>query len=134
MAPAQAATSGTITATGTVPVACSVSGADIAMTKRDPTLLLGTATNVAYTTGSSTTFSFSTPTLAAPGGFAGGGAIYLMKNNTEVAYTLTNGNSNTYTVPRIESGVFGYKAQVEADLALIPGNYTLTTTLTCVGE
>ena len=66
-----AATSATITATGTVPVACSVNGASITMAKLNDKVLVGSAINVAYTTGSATTFSLSTPTLNAPSGYGG---------------------------------------------------------------
>ena len=137
MAPAQAATSGSITATGTVPVACSVSGATITMAIPIGNIALqGKATNVAYSTGSATRFSLSTPTLVAPSGFSGDARIYIVKNGDEVVSESTNPDfpSNIYIANVAESGVFDYHAFVGSPVALIPGTYTLTSTLTCVGQ
>jgi hypothetical protein len=44
-----AATSATITATGTVPDACNVAGAQITMTKTGANILTGTSTAIPYT-------------------------------------------------------------------------------------
>jgi len=130
-----AATSATITATGTVPVACSVNGANITMAKNDAQTLQGVATNVAYTTGSATIFSLSTPTLNAPSGYGGYGFIALVKDNNAVVYASSNGGGQSYTVPGAESGVFTYEAGVIGTTEeLKPGVYTVSSTLTCVGQ
>jgi hypothetical protein len=130
-----AATSATITATGTVPVACSVNGATIAMAKIDAYSLFGQTPNVAYTTGSATIFSLSTPTLNAPSGYGGTAYISLLKDYQIMASADTNGVSNTYTVSGAESGVFTYDAGVNsANEALKPGVYTVSSTLTRVGQ
>ena len=132
-----AATSATITATGTVPVACSVNGANITMAKNDAQTLQGVATNVAYTTGSATTFSLSTPTLNAPSGYGGAASIAIAKNNNVVARADTRGVSETHSVAGAESGVFMYVASVwdpGFSEALKPGVYTVSSTLTCVGQ
>jgi hypothetical protein len=132
-----AATSGTITATGTVPDACSVNGAQITMAKTSAKILSGAANNIAYTLQSGTTISLSKPTLVAPSGYGGEASVYAYKNQQLIAYSDSAYDyTQSYTANNVESGVFKYEVEVTggiSDVNLKPGNYTISTTLTCIG-
>ena len=138
MTAVHAETSATITATGNVPVACDVTGAEITMAKTSAKNLTGTATGIPYTTASGTTFSFTTPTLEAPSGYGGVGVVSVYKNGTQVVTKSSDGYSElAYIAPGAESGVFTYEARVDGgmgDVNLMPGNYTISTILTCIGQ
>lgn len=133
-----AATSGTTTATGTLPVACSVSGATIAMTKHSAKVLMETATNVPYATDSVTTFSLSAPTLQTPSQYGGNAYESILKDGNTVAAKGNDGYIGpAYTAPGAGSGEFAYVVQVTggmADVDPMPGTYTISSTLTCVGQ
>jgi hypothetical protein len=105
------------------------------MAKTNPQLLQGSETNVAYTTGSATTFTLSQPTLNAPSGYGGNAFIYILRNNSQIASANTLGDFQTYSGTGAESGVFTYLVQVIDEVeALKPGVYTVSSTLTCVGQ
>jgi hypothetical protein len=134
-----AATSATITATGNVPVACNVSPVNINMTKVDAKTLRGTESGL-YSTGSSTTFELSAPTLDAPSGYSGIAYIALEKNGTIVAQmnsVPTGSNDSQHVISSVESDSFTYVAEVNggAGLAdLLPGDYIISSTITCMGQ
>jgi hypothetical protein len=139
-----AATSATIRATGTVPNTCSVSGANIAMVKVNNTngespYLQGSAENVPYSTGEATIISIARPTLSGPAGYTGDGAVYALVNNEIVAIGTVNGYLQNFNVPLASSGRFTYHATVNSGAyvdgsELLPGNYELSTTITCVAN
>jgi hypothetical protein len=134
-----AATSATITATGTIPAACDVAGTEITMTKINAKELSGTSTAIPYTLQSGTQISLSRPTLAAPSGYGGLGRVYVRKNNVIIVAANSDSNLDThYTATQgTESGNFTYEANVMGgmlDVNLIPGNYTISTTLTCISQ
>jgi hypothetical protein len=145
MAPAQAATSGTIQATGTIPDTCTVNGADIAMAQfynGDITYLMGRVENVLYSTGRPATFSVSRPILEGPSGYTGQGAVYVILSNNEIgAFGVTDGTVSNYNVSGASSGTFAYEASVNSGAyvtgtpgVLPPGNYKLVATITCVSN
>jgi hypothetical protein len=69
MAPAQAATTGTITATGTVPATCSVTGGSITMDPSyDNSTMSGSSSFPISSTGTATTVSITAPVLTKPTG------------------------------------------------------------------
>ena len=146
-----AATSGTITATGTVPATCSVSGADIAMTY-DATIktLSGYSAYIPVTAnGSSTIFTLTKPSATFPSGANNvygtmtsdfrtgtpsspgsdslmGGSITTRSSSPSISSTYT-GNY---------SGVVRFTGYVADDYyaALPAGSYTLNSTFTCVAN
>ena len=133
-----AATSATITATGTVPDACNVAGAQITMTQTGANVLRGTSTAIPYTLQPGTVISLSRPTLAAPSGYGGVGVVDVRKNDVQIAMGTSDGDyGSSYTANNAESGNFTYHAEVAGgmgDASLIPGSYTISTTLTCIGQ
>ena len=143
MEPAQAATSGTIRATGTVPNTCSVSGAaDIAMVKLGSggdVYLEGSAVNIPYSNSGATEISIARPTLSGPTAYTatGDGAVYALVNNEIVAFGTVKGFLRKFIVPEASSGTFTYLATVNGGPyvdgnTILPGNYELSTTITCV--
>jgi hypothetical protein len=145
MAPAQAATSGTIQATATVPDTCTVGGADIAMAQFNTggiTYLMGRVEAVPYSTGRPATFSVSRPILEGPSGYTGEGGVYTILPNNEIgAFGITNGIGQNFNVSGASSGTFAYEASVNSGAfvtgtpgVLPPGNYKLVATITCVSN
>ena len=158
MAPAQAATSGTISATGTIVAnVCNVSGANVQMIPYDNNAHL--RTNSAETApprggdyssnSGETTISLSAITLQAPPGANATGiinaAFYDEFNPGEPISTIevnsSTGGALTFQVPPDQNGntpgVSGYYT-VDANVgngSLLPaGSYTLTSTITCVAR
>ena len=132
-----AATSATITATGNVPVACDVTGAQITMAKISAKNLVGTATGIQYAAASGTIFSLTTPTLVAPSGYGGVASVSVLKNGNTLLFMTSEGDGSSYVATAAESGEVSYEARVDggmADVVLMPGNYTISTTLTCIGQ
>jgi hypothetical protein len=151
MAPAQADTSGTITATGTVPATCSVNGADIAMTYNDDYKnLYGVSTFIpASTNGTSTTFIVTKPMATFPTGTSSdvygrittdfrtgtlttpGNTIASMSGNIR---TDSKSSQMSSTITGAFNGVVRFIGDVGDTnyVALLPGTYTLSSTFTCI--
>jgi hypothetical protein len=76
--------------------------------------------------------------LAAPSGYGGVGIVDVRKNDVQIAMEYSDGGyGSSYTANNAESGNFTYQAQVAGgmgDASFIPGNYTISTTLTCIGQ
>ena len=148
-----AATSGTITATGTVPATCSVSGADIAMTYTQVIQTLeGYSAYIPVTTnGSNTIFTLTKPSATFPNGTPNNvnGSIDInYRNGTPSSlgtWLDTRGgaistNSSTPSVSETFTGNFtgvvrfGGFVSAANSAALPAGSYTLNSTFTCVAN
>jgi hypothetical protein len=148
MSSVHAATQGTITATGTVPVACSVTGAGITLAmgvgRAGPNLpkaLIGFA-NASYSTASNTVFSVSAPSLTKPNG----SEAYVLINIEEGGDLLATAINSEYgpsdasfTISGIKAGTLRYSVDVAGGTsmdttALTPGTYEVSSTITCIGQ
>jgi hypothetical protein len=139
MAPAQAATSGSITATGTIPATCSVTGGSITMISNAAnTYMAGLSSSLPISsTGTSTTFSLTAPVLTKPPGstfnegFGITGTIKVsgIPDRTITANPSTSGSS---IIDGAFSGGVVFEARLSSMFPLTPGTYGLTSTLTCV--
>jgi len=139
MAPAQAATSGTITATGTVPATCSVNGASISMspTSTSNSALSGKSSAVAISTnGTATNFTLSSPTVVSkpPGSTLTTSNVVLIADLAGGTGSFTAGGTS-FTQPSPLSSTVTFTATVGDPVSstpLTPGNYSISSTLTCV--
>jgi len=147
MARAEAATSGAITATGSVPAVCSVTGANIAMSQLgtmngDYSFLSGSNATLApiSTNGNNTTFTLSSVSLTKPTGSNASSSsieafINPVSNVTALSSgkTIVSGSSFTATTPFDSTVTYSAKVKtVSSSTPLTPGTYTLSSTLTCI--
>ena len=133
-----AATSGTITATGTIPATCSVNGGSITMTQDSPLQLSGDSSSLPISsTGTSTTFSLTTPVVTKPQGSTVNEAILSGtitipgKSDQIITSDLVNSGSSTISNP-LSGGVVFRAILANSAADLTPGTYGLASTLTCV--
>ena len=68
-------------------------------------------------------------------GYTGDGGVLAIINNEIVAVGITNGYLANFNVPEASSGTFKFQANVDGGgHGLPPGNYELSTTITCVAD
>ena len=141
MAPAQAATSGSITATGTIPATCSVNGGSITMTPNSTNISMsGISSSLGISsTGSSTTFSLTAPTLTKPAGstvengIISGNITIPGKASQQLISTLTTPGSKVID-GNISGGIVFNATINNATATLAPGTYALASTLSCITD
>jgi len=146
MAPAQAATSGTLHLYGKVPVACSVEGADLGMGVVRPdgggSYLSGG--NVGYYMASvETTITISAPTLTAqPDGTSVFATISATNGSDSAVAKSSDAPSGPIVGSMVKSGgtegMLEYIATIEntsgRSSSLAPGFYEASSTITCVSN
>ncbi|MFZ0407037.1 MAG: hypothetical protein WAM11_02870 [Cyanobium sp.] len=142
-----AATSATITATGIIASACSVSGATIPLVFgiRDPgspfpNWLRGSSGNVPYSTASFTRFTVSAPTVTGPNASSTVTNIDIREGGELLEFAANNNNDKkdaSFSKTGINSGSFEYIVTLfggtsSSPQALAPGTYSVSSTITCI--
>jgi len=139
--PASAATSGVITATGSVPAVCSVNDGSVTMTTFNPDEIRG-QNSISFSANGNSTFSLSSPQLSPPSGNSND-YQYSVAILDDALTTLLDSNGTDYVAVNGASGM-AFRL-IEASVKTAPdvngirpplpaGNYQLTSTLTCINN
>ena len=128
----EAATSGTISGSTSIPYACDMTlPGDITMTQSSTSAASGTA-SMPYSQNAGTVYTLSALTVTHPmaGALVTGTLTFIDKDSATVVTNSSESGTATGTINGVESGTGSITAGI-VDTVLAAGNYSVSATLSC---